>query len=447
MNTLDRASLSPDRSGLNRLRATLVLLGLTGVSTLGTLALGTSASSSAAAPLRIGDDYQPTHDDSVCVDGDLLGPLWCLPADSDSVHVRVYFNCSLDARLDGAANPGHIKGGDDDRKRVFFQAIADWNAALATVGAYVRLVGDTTYLGPPDFARDLWAGDQADSLCDEQDSTATASGFDVFDRSYANHRADGLTVVSTGHNHGGQNEDPVGLPLDAGWIAHDLLESFSTDLLGECDLRVDADADTCIVEGGILWFTHFLHSNPSCMLISWDYTGPAVPCGLDQLDPHYYDYYSVVLHELGHLLGLDHFRHGDPACHNVMTGQLFARERQKITSKEEACLRRLYAVPAAVGVAETPPAARRFVAKPNPFRRALRIEFDADYGLPARVDVFDPAGRAVRSFGGPTSPVTAGAITWDGADATGRDLPPGVYFVRFEWDRDRVTERVVKLPD
>jgi hypothetical protein len=100
-----------------------------------------------------------------------------------------------------------------------------------------------------------------------------------------------------------------------------------------------------------------------------------------------------------------------------------------------------------VGVAETPPAARRFVAKPNPFRRALRIEFDADYGLPARVDVFDPAGRAVRSFGGPASPVTAGAITWDGADAAGRDLPPGVYFVRFEWDRDRVTERVVKLPD
>jgi hypothetical protein len=79
------------------------------------------------------------------------------------------------------------------------------------------------------------------------------------------------------------------------------------------------------------------------------------------------------------------------------------------------------------------------------------------------VSVFDPTGRCLRRLARPrrtdglhaerSVQVDAGAAgraiewesTWDGRDDTGREVPPGVYFLRLEGGREPRSARVVKL--
>jgi hypothetical protein len=89
----------------------------------------------------------------------------------------------------------------------------------------------------------------------------------------------------------------------------------------------------------------------------------------------------------------------------------------------------------------------RVAAAPNPFREATRVRFDlpgdfAATGL-ARVDVYDVAGRRVRTLSrGARSPVRD-SYEWDGRDALGRPVGSGVYFVRLEVAGSAVATRKV----
>ncbi len=64
----------------------------------------------------------------------------------------------------------------------------------------------------------------------------------------------------------------------------------------------------------------------------------------------------------------------------------------------------------------------RLECRPNPFRSVLGI---AGIRASRNVEVFDPAGRSVRSLR-----VSAGTATWDGRNESGARCPAGVYLVR-----------------
>jgi hypothetical protein len=65
---------------------------------------------------------------------------------------------------------------------------------------------------------------------------------------------------------------------------------------------------------------------------------------------------------------------------------------------------------------------------PNPMTRASQIAFAVEPGWRASVEVFDLAGRLVRTLA--RSAAESGSLTWDGLDERGREMPAGIYMVR-----------------
>ncbi len=82
---------------------------------------------------------------------------------------------------------------------------------------------------------------------------------------------------------------------------------------------------------------------------------------------------------------------------------------------------------------------------PNPFRNATCIEFkmsNAKYQM--KLAIFDVSGRLVRQFDY-KSIRQSDYIVWDGADDAGKQLPPGVYFVRLKSNSSSCTSKIVLL--
>ena len=69
---------------------------------------------------------------------------------------------------------------------------------------------------------------------------------------------------------------------------------------------------------------------------------------------------------------------------------------------------------------------------PNPFTTSTEIRFSLESDSPIRVEVFDIAGRLVRTLA--DGPRTAGnhGLIWDGTDSLGRPAAAGVYYYRVE---------------
>lgn len=78
--------------------------------------------------------------------------------------------------------------------------------------------------------------------------------------------------------------------------------------------------------------------------------------------------------------------------------------------------------------------------RPNPFLGAATISATAPNGI-QRIVVLDPSGRLVRAWALPPTR----SLHWDGRDAGGRPVPPGVYLVRAIGERGAVTQRIVRL--
>ncbi|MFQ5600784.1 MAG: galactose oxidase-like domain-containing protein, partial [Candidatus Krumholzibacteriia bacterium] len=81
-------------------------------------------------------------------------------------------------------------------------------------------------------------------------------------------------------------------------------------------------------------------------------------------------------------------------------------------------------------------------AHPNPFVSSARVGFALARPGPARLDVYDVAGRRVRTITAPRLPPGTHLLEWDGSDRLGRAVAPGVYFYRL---RTPETERHGKL--
>jgi len=92
-----------------------------------------------------------------------------------------------------------------------------------------------------------------------------------------------------------------------------------------------------------------------------------------------------------------------------------------------------------------PADALSLLAGPNPFTQSTIIRYQVRGAGPVRLSVHDAEGREVRRLvDGPLLPAGASAAAWDGADASGRALPSGTYFVRLA-EGGQVRSRAVTL--
>lgn len=94
----------------------------------------------------------------------------------------------------------------------------------------------------------------------------------------------------------------------------------------------------------------------------------------------------------------------------------------------------------------TKPSSLAFHApRPNPLYHSTVASFDLPADAFVRLRVYDPAGRLVRSLAEGTLGAGPHSRTWDGADARGRPVGAGIYFLRFECGAFRAQHRLVML--
>jgi len=85
-------------------------------------------------------------------------------------------------------------------------------------------------------------------------------------------------------------------------------------------------------------------------------------------------------------------------------------------------------------------------ASPSPFGTSTRIRFALPRTADVRLDVFDPAGRRVRSLASGALAAGRHEATWDGSDAHGHRVSGGLYFYRLEAAGFTATRRVIFVP-
>jgi flagellar hook assembly protein FlgD len=87
-----------------------------------------------------------------------------------------------------------------------------------------------------------------------------------------------------------------------------------------------------------------------------------------------------------------------------------------------------------VGVAESaaPVANGLWSGGPNPFSRSTTIRFSLKERAPVSVDIFDVAGRRVRSLVDETLDAGSFSRDWDGTNGDGAVVSSGPYFVRMK---------------
>lgn len=91
------------------------------------------------------------------------------------------------------------------------------------------------------------------------------------------------------------------------------------------------------------------------------------------------------------------------------------------------------------------PAAERVVAEPNPFSATTQLRFSLALAGPARLDVLDLAGRRVATPWDRVTPAGEHRAAWDGTDARGVPVAPGLYVVRLSAGERVVTGRLLRV--
>ncbi len=82
---------------------------------------------------------------------------------------------------------------------------------------------------------------------------------------------------------------------------------------------------------------------------------------------------------------------------------------------------------------------------PNPFRPTTAIRFTLPEARPVSLDVFDVAGRRIRSLvRGPLGP-GAHTVVWDGTSDHGERVSSGVFFYRLSAGADRAQRKMVRI--
>jgi hypothetical protein len=110
------------------------------------------------------------------------------------------------------------------------------------------------------------------------------------------------------------------------------------------------------------------------------------------------------------------------------------------------------ASPARRGPGLEPPAPRVPAAfalhpnRPNPFRGSTTLGFDLPTATEVRLEVFDLAGRRVRTLARGGRAAGSHVVEWDRRDEAGRLVPGGVYLYRLQAGAFRAQQRMVLMP-
>ncbi len=81
--------------------------------------------------------------------------------------------------------------------------------------------------------------------------------------------------------------------------------------------------------------------------------------------------------------------------------------------------------------------------EPNPFRSKVCLTVGGLPGSEAEVGVFDILGRRVIDFDVTASESGFGTVIWEGRDASGREVSPGIYVVRVTSDKATITRKAL----
>ena len=101
-----------------------------------------------------------------------------------------------------------------------------------------------------------------------------------------------------------------------------------------------------------------------------------------------------------------------------------------------------------VGVAEgksAPPQFRLDVPKPSVFSRNVTLNYALPRAAEVTLSLYDATGAMVRRLVQGVSPAGVHAVTWNGSDDAGREVPAGAYFCRLEAVGRRTTAVLLKL--
>lgn len=99
-------------------------------------------------------------------------------------------------------------------------------------------------------------------------------------------------------------------------------------------------------------------------------------------------------------------------------------------------------IPLSVGDA-TPAPGLSVRAEPNPARGRVALAVESDRAGELRAEIHDVSGRLVRRLDGGWREAGAARLAWDGADAAGARVPPGVYLVTVRGGERVARSRVV----
>lgn len=98
--------------------------------------------------------------------------------------------------------------------------------------------------------------------------------------------------------------------------------------------------------------------------------------------------------------------------------------------------------------ADVPPGGARLgglTSAPNPFMHRTDVSFRLAASAPARLAVYDVTGRLVRELFAGTAPAGETRVCWDGHDAAGAAMPPGVYLARLETGGRASSVRMLRI--
>jgi len=84
-------------------------------------------------------------------------------------------------------------------------------------------------------------------------------------------------------------------------------------------------------------------------------------------------------------------------------------------------------------------------AEPNPSAGGVTLRFSLAAPADVRLDVLDVSGRLVRTLAAGGRAAGAYAVRWDGADAGGRTVSPGLYFARLATPGETLVRRMVRV--
>ncbi|NOT33666.1 MAG: hypothetical protein HOP12_05780 [Candidatus Eisenbacteria bacterium] len=94
----------------------------------------------------------------------------------------------------------------------------------------------------------------------------------------------------------------------------------------------------------------------------------------------------------------------------------------------------------------SPVASIRLLALGNPSARRARFALQLPNSGAARVEVFSPTGRAIRTLADRSLPAGTTQLDWDGRDQRGNQARTGVYLVRARANGESIVTRIVVLP-